>query len=78
MKSPDIKDHSEVFGSVAIVTLLILTAWGNFTITMIVSTVGIIAGLILYKRDLFRGHSLVTTVGFIAAAAIAIALALRS
>ena len=61
----------DVFGTVSVAVLLILTAWGNAWALFVVSALGLVAGLLMFRRNSLRGAVLAATVACVLAAAMA-------
>jgi len=55
---------SDRIAAVAIAVMLILTAWGNAVAMLVVSGLGLIAGLLFFRKSLTRGAALAAAVGF--------------
>ena len=63
---------TEVFTTVVIALLLVLTSWGNALALLVAAVVALLVGMILFGRDLRSGRLLACGVG--CALAIVIAL----
>ena len=63
--------------ALAVAVLLILTAWGNAEAMLLVSVIGLGAGLILFRRSMAQGGALAALVGFVLAIGIALIMLLR-
>jgi len=73
-KSTDDRSLSDEFAAVIVAVLLILTAWGNAIVLLVVSLVGLVAWLIVFPKDFLRKGALPVTVGAAVAAVIALAM----
>ena len=65
---------SEKFAAVVVVTLLVLTAWGNAWAMLGVSAVGILISLILYPASVNRRIIAIIGVAFVTAMLLAMSL----
>ena len=65
-------NKDDAFPAVAVAVLLILTAWGNAIAMMIVSAVGLIIGLFLYRGRFLKGGLLAAAVACVVAFVIGI------
>lgn len=63
----------DMFAGVAVALLLILTAWGNAAVMLIVSVLGLAFVLLVMRKNFTRGGVLAATVGFLVAIAISLA-----
>jgi hypothetical protein len=68
---------SDKFAVIAIAVLLILTAWGNALAMLVVSVLGLVVGLLFFRKSIARGGALAATVGFVLAIIIALVLLAR-
>ena len=73
----DSKSLSDKLAAVAVALLLILTAWGNAAIMLIVAAIGLVVSVILFRIQLTRGGALSATLGCVVAIAIALVMLLR-
>ena len=71
-------NRETVFSAVAIAALVLTMAWGNAAAMMIVSLVGLIAGLIVFRSRRMLPRLMLLAVGLGAAAALAIVMILKS
>jgi hypothetical protein len=55
------------FAAIAVSLLLILTAWGNAQMMLIVATLGLVAMLFIFRKEINQGGALAATVGFVLA-----------
>lgn len=67
---------SDKLAAVAVALLLILTAWGNAVIMLILAVLGLVASVIYFRRRITRGGALSAILGFVAAVAIALIMLL--
>ena len=67
----------DTFATIVTAGLLLLTAFADARLMLVVSILALALGLIFYKWRLFRGALLVATVGALTAIAIAIYLLMR-
>ncbi len=65
-----------VFSAVVIAAFLILTAWGNATAMLVVSAIGLIVGILLFRGRTRRRGLLAAALGVAVAAAIPIVISL--
>lgn len=70
--------HETVFCAVAAALLLLVTAWGNATAMLIVSALGLIAGLLVFRSRKIQGRLLLAATGLGAATALVIVAILKS
>ncbi|MGA9351205.1 MAG: hypothetical protein WBW48_20700 [Anaerolineae bacterium] len=68
---------SDRFAALAVAVLLILTAWGNAVAMLVVAVLGLVVGLLLFRKSITRGGALAATVGFVLAIVIALVMLLR-
>jgi len=68
---------SDKFAALAVAVLLILTAWGNAVAMLVVAVLGLVVGLLLFRKSITRGGALAATVGFVLAIVIALVMLLR-
>jgi hypothetical protein len=68
------KNVDNIFAAIVLLTLLLLSAWGNATFLLVVSAILLVAGLVVFRMDTFRRKllALAAVVGSAVAAAIAI------
>ena len=74
MNSQSLPDR---LAAVSVALLLILTAWGNAVIMLIVAALGLAVSLILFRKQITRGGALSATLGSVFAIAIALVMLLR-
>jgi hypothetical protein len=67
---------SEKFTLLVVIVLLLLTAWGNALVLFAFSVLALIAGLLIFRKNLTRGATLTATVGSIIAIVIALIISL--
>ena len=72
----DSQSQSDKIAAVAVAMLLILTAWGNAVIMLIVAVLGLVASVIYFRRRITRGGALSAILGFVVAVAIALIMLL--
>jgi len=68
---------SDKLAALAIAVLLILTAWGNALAMLVVAVLGLVVGLVFFRKSIVRGGALAATVGFVLAIVIALVMLLR-
>lgn len=68
---------SDRFAALAVAVLLILTAWGNAEAMLAVAVLGLVVGLLLFRKSITRGAVLAATVGCAVAIVIALVMLLR-
>lgn len=68
---------SDRFAALAVAVLLILTAWGNAVAMLVVAVLGLVVGLLLFRKGITRGGVLAATVGCALAIVIAPVMLLR-
>lgn len=73
----DNQSWSDKFAALAVAVLLILTAWGNALAMLVVSLLGLVVGLLFFRKSITRGGALAATVGFVLAIIIALVFLLR-
>ena len=67
---------SDKMAAVAVALLLILTAWGNATIMLIVSVLGLVLSAILLRKRITQGGALPAALGCVVAIAVALVMLL--
>lgn len=72
----DNQSPSDKLAAVAVALLLILTAWGNAVVMLVVAALGLAVSLILFRKQITRGGALSATLGFVLAIAIALVMLL--
>ncbi|MGB5932787.1 MAG: hypothetical protein WBH57_06960 [Anaerolineae bacterium] len=73
----DNQSLSDKLATVAVAVLLILTAWGNALAMLVVAVLGLVVGLLFFRKSMGRGGALAATVGFVLAILIALVMLLR-
>ena len=73
IKKMDHQSVSDKLAAIAVALLLILTAWGNATVMLIVAALGLAVVVFIARKNIARGGVLATTVGLVVAIAIALA-----
>lgn len=73
----DNQSLSDRLAAVAVALLLILTAWGNAAVMLITAVLGLLLGVVLFRKRLARGGALSATLGCMFAIAIALVLLLQ-
>ena len=63
---------SDKLAAVAVALLLILTAWGNAVVMLVVALLGLAVSVIFFRSKITRGGALSVTLGFVLATAIAL------
>jgi hypothetical protein len=67
---------SEKFSLIVVIVLLLLTAWGNALVLFAFSVLALIAGFLIFRKNLTRGAALAATAGSIIAIVIALIILL--
>ena len=73
-------DHqsiSDKISAIVVAVLLILAAWGNATVMLIVSILGLVAMLLFFRKNITRGGALAAAVGLALAIGIALVILFR-
>ena len=68
----DNQSLSDKLAAVAVALLLILTAWGNAVVMLVVAALGLVVSVILFRKQITRGGALSATLGSVLAVAIAL------
>jgi hypothetical protein len=68
---------SDKLAALAVVVLLILTAWGNAVVMLAVAALGLAVTMLPVRNNVARGGPLAATVGFVLAIGLALILLLR-
>lgn len=68
---------SDKLAALAAVVLLILTAWGNAVVMLVVAALGLAATVFLMRRNVAWGGALAATVGSVLAIGLALTVLLR-
>jgi hypothetical protein len=68
---------SDKLAAMAVALLLILTAWGNGAIMLIVAVLGLVVSVILFRKRITQGGALSAALGCIVAVAVALIMLLR-
>ena len=63
--------------AVAVSLLLILAAWGNAVVMLVVAMLGLVASALFFRKTMARGGALSATLGFALAIAISLVMLLR-
>jgi flagellar biosynthesis protein FliP len=74
MNSQSLNDK---LAALAVAVLLILTAWGNAVAMLVVAVLGLVVGLLLFRKSITQGRAPAATVGFVLAVVIALVMLLR-
>lgn len=72
----DTRSLSDRLAALAVALLLILTAWGNAAIMLIVAVLGIVVSAILFRTRITQGASLSAALGCTVAVAVAVVMLL--
>lgn len=67
---------SDKLAALAVALLLILTAWGNAVVMLVVAILGFVASVIFFRKQITRGGALSATLGFVLAIAIGLIMLL--
>jgi hypothetical protein len=73
----DTQSLSDRLAAVAVALLLILTAWGNAEIMLIVAVLGLVVSAILLRTRITQGGALSAALGCMVAVAVAVVMLLR-
>ena len=73
----DIQSLSDRLAAVAVALLLILTAWGNAEIMLIVAVLGLVVSAILLRKRITQGGAISAALGCVVAVAVALIMLLR-
>jgi len=73
----DNQSLSDKLAAIAVALLLILTAWGNAVIMLIVAALGLAVSVILFCKQITRGGVLSATSGLVLGIAVALIMLLR-
>jgi O-antigen ligase len=68
---------SDKLAAIAVALLLILTAWGNAAIMLIVAVLGLIVSATLFRKRITKGGALSAALGCIVAVAVALIMLLQ-
>ena len=73
----DTQSLSDRLAAVAVALLLILTAWGNAEIMLIVAVLGLVVSAILLRKRITQGGAISAALGCVVAVAVALIMLLR-
>ena len=73
----DNQNISAKFAAVAMALLLILIAWGNAMVMLIVAIIGLVVFVLISRENITRGGALAAIVGFVLAIVIRLVMMLR-
>jgi hypothetical protein len=65
---------SDKFAAIVVASLLIITAWGNAMVMLIVSALGLVVFALISGKNISRGGALAATIGFVIAIAISLVM----
>jgi len=68
----DNQSLSDKLAAVAVAVLLILTAWGNAVVMLVVAALGLAVMVFFLRKNVARGGTLAATVGFVLAIGLAL------
>ena len=71
------KNVDNIFAAIVLLALLLLSAWGNATLLLVVSAILFFAGLVVFRMDTFRRKLLALAAVVGSAVGIAIAIVFR-
>ena len=71
------KNVDNIFAAIVLLALLLLSAWGNATLLLVVSAILFVAGLVVFRMDTFRRKLLALAAVVGSAVGIAIAIVFR-
>lgn len=71
------QSSNDKFAAITVAGLLLLTAWGNANAMLIFGALGLVIGVLFFRKNLGRGAMLAATVGCVVAILIALAAKLR-
>ena len=66
-----------IFAATVLLALLLLSAWGNATLLLVVSAILFVAGLVVFRMDTFRRKLLALAAVVGSAVGVAIAIVFR-
>ena len=64
---------SDKFAAIIVALLLLLMAWGNATVMLIVSILGLGLFMLIFRHNILRGSALAAAMGFVLSIGIALA-----
>jgi hypothetical protein len=64
------------FAASVVAVLLVLTAWGNALAMLVAAGIGLVVGVLLFRRSITRGGALAAIVGLVVAIAIGLVMIL--
>jgi hypothetical protein len=73
----DRQSLNDKLAAIIVAVLLILTAWGNAVVMLVVSLLGLVVGLLFFRKNITKGGPLAAVVGFVLAIIIAFVMLLR-
>ena len=71
------KNVDNIFAAIVLLALLLLSAWGNATLLLVVSAILFVAGLVVFRMDTFRRKLLALAAVVGSALGVAIAIVFR-
>jgi len=71
------KNVDNIFAAIVLLALLLLSAWGNATLLLVVSAILFVAGLVVFRMDTFRRKLLALAAVVGSAVGVAIAIVFR-
>ena len=63
---------ADLYTAATLALLLILTAWGNAVAMLVVATLGVGVGMLIFGRGYARRGALAAVIGFVVALAVAV------
>ena len=73
----NMKNVDNIFAAIVLLALLLLSAWGNATLLLVVSAILFVAGLVVFRMDTFRRKLLALAAVVGSAVGVAIAIVFR-
>jgi hypothetical protein len=67
---------SDKLAALAVAVLLILAAWGNAVVMLVVAALGLAVCVLFYRKSMARGGALAATLGLVLAVVIALIMLL--
>jgi hypothetical protein len=68
---------NDKLAALAVAVLLLLTAWGNAVAMLVVAVLGLVVGLLFFRKSITQGGALAATVGLVLAIVVALMILLR-
>jgi hypothetical protein len=68
------QSSSDKLAALAVAVLLMLAAWGNAVVMLVVAALGLAVSVLFYRKSIARGGVLAATVAFVLAIVIAVVI----